>query len=127
MILFLANLSTFFAATASPCTLPKKFFFVVPPWWQYLNGKKEFGQCMPVFTFPNDILPVGLAIVDMLLRLAGLIAIVAIIIAGVGYMTAGGDVQKAASARKRIYNALIGLAIVAIASGVVAFIGNKLV
>lgn len=126
MILFLANLSTFFAATVS-CPLPKKLFFVVPPWWQYLDGKEEFGQCMPVFTFPNDILPVGLAIVDMLLRLAGLIAIISIIIAGVGYITAGGAVEKTASARKRIYNSLIGLAIVAIASGVVAFIGNKLV
>ena len=127
MILFLANLSAFFAATATPlCPLPKKLFFVLPPWWEYLKGKKEFGNCVPDFTFPNDILPIGLAVVDMLLRVAGLIAIVSIIIAGVAYITAGGDVQKTASARKRIYNALIGLAIVAVASGVVAFIGNKL-
>ena len=126
MILFLANLSSFFAAASTTCPLPKKTFFVLPPWWEYLKGKNEFGQCLPNFTFPNDILPVGLAIVDMLLRVAGLIAIVSIIIAGVAYITAGGDVQKTASARKRIYNALIGLAIVAVASGVVAFIGNKL-
>src|SRR3989344_4521680 len=125
MILFFANLSAFFAATGNACTLPKKLFFVLPPWWEYLEGKIEFGQCTPDFTFPNDILPVSLAIVDMLLRVAGLIAIIAIIIAGVSYITAGGMVEKTASARKRIYNSLIGLAIVAVASGVVAFIGNK--
>lgn len=123
MILFLGNLSSFFAVQ---CDLPKKLFFVLPPWWEYLEGTQEFGACVPSFSFPNDILPVGLAIVDMLLRVAGLIAIISIIVAGVAYITAGGAVEKTASARKRIYNALIGLAIVAVAAGVVAFIGNKL-
>ena len=124
MILFFSNLSSFFAIQ---CNLPQKKFFFLPPWWEYLEGTKEFGQCVPNFTFPGDILLVGLAIVDMLLRVAGLVAIVSIIIAGVAYITAGGAVEKTASARKRIYNALIGLAIVAIASGFVAFIGNTLV
>ena len=114
----------FLAAAADPC---RHAFFFFPPWWEYINPDKILADCSIAFSFPGDILPVGLAIVDMLLRVAGLVAIVSIIIAGVGYITASGDVQKTASARKRIYNALIGLAIVAIASGVVAFIGNKLV
>lgn len=100
-------------------------FFFFPPWWEYL-AKPSGSDCSIVFKFPHDILPVSLAIVDMVMRVAGLVAIISIIIAGVGYMTAAGDVQKTASARKRIYNSLIGLAIVAIASGVVAFIGNSL-
>ena len=104
-----------------------KSFFFIPPWWEYISPSKILDDCSIAFSFPSDILPVSLAIVDMLLRVAGLVAIVSIIIAGVAYITAGGDVQKAASARKRIYNALIGLAVVAIASGVVAFIGNTLV
>ncbi len=111
---------------AAACTISKHVFFFFPPWWEYLKGTNDLGQCLPDFTFPHDILPVGLAIIDMLMRAAGLIAIVSIIIAGVGYITAAGDIQKTASARKRIYNSLIGLAIVAIASGVVAFIGNSL-
>jgi len=123
-----AKFSNFFFATA--CTLPgagKNSFFGFPHWWQYLKGELDpLKQCAPAFTFPGDLLAVGLAIVDMLLRVAGLVAIVSIIIAGVQYITASGMVEKTASARKRIYNALIGLAIVAIASGVVAFIGNKL-
>ncbi|MBI4034316.1 hypothetical protein HY380_00285 [Candidatus Saccharibacteria bacterium] len=75
---------------------------------------------------PGDIWLIGLAIIDMLLRVAGFIAIISIIAAGVSYITAGGSVEKTASARKRIYNALIGLGIVFAASGFVAFIGNKL-
>lgn len=102
-------------------------FFFIPPWWEYINPAKIGADCSIAFSFPNDLLAVGLAIVDMLLRVAGLVAIVSIIIAGVGYITAAGQVEKTASARKRIYNALIGLAVVTIASGVVAFIGNTLV
>jgi len=81
---------------------------------------------VPDFHFPGDTWAVGLAIIDMLLRLAGLVAIISIIIAGVSYITAAGTVEKTASARRRIYNSLIGLALVLIASGAVAFIGNTL-
>src|SRR5260221_13082017 len=95
-------------------------FFFFPPWWEYLKQPLP-PDCAINFTFPNDILPVALAIVDILMRVAGLVAVISIIIAGVMYITAGGDVQKTASARKRIYNALIGLAIVSVASGLVAF------
>lgn len=101
-------------------------FFFIPPWWEYIDPAKIGADCSIAFNFPDDLLPVSLALVDMLLRVAGLVAIVSIIIAGVAYITASGDVQKAASARKRIYNSLIGLAVVAIASGLVAFIGNTI-
>ncbi|OVE79235.1 hypothetical protein BVY00_00980 [bacterium G20] len=114
------QISTFFFAATNPCD---HTFFFLPTWWEYLKTSPD---CSVQFSFPNDLLAVGLAIVDILLRVAGLVAIVSIIAAGVGYMTASGDVQKTASASKRIYNALIGLAIVSVSSGFVAFIGNKL-
>jgi len=109
------------------CTLSTKTFFFFPPWWEFLKGSQDaLGQCTPDFTFPGDIWVVGLAIVDMLIRLAGLVAVISIIVAGVAYITASGNPEKAASARRRIYNSLIGLAIVFIAAAVVAFIGNSL-
>lgn len=101
--------------------------FFIPPWWEYISPDKIGADCSIAFSFPNDLLAVSLAIVDMLLRVAGLVAIVSIIAAGVSYITASGTVEKTASARRRIYNSLIGLAVVAIASGFVAFIGNTLV
>jgi hypothetical protein len=103
-------------------------FFLLPHWWKYLNPPPDpsNGCSLPDFNFPDDIAPVGLALIDILLRVAGLVAIVSIIIAGVMYITAGGDMQRTAQARKRIWNALIGLSIVFLASGIVAFIGSKL-
>lgn len=114
------------AASVSTTACPKSNFFFIPPWYEYLDLHSDAGGCTPTFNFPDDILPVGLAIVDMLVRLAGFVAIVSIIIAGVTYVTAGGVVDKTATAKRRIYNSLAGLAIVSVAAGVVAFIGNKL-
>lgn len=124
LALFISKFSSFFVATM--CN--QHTFFFLPPWWEYLPPDKFAADCsIASFNFPNDLLAVGLAVVDMLLRVAGLVAIVSIIVAGVSYITAAGTVEKTASARRRIYNSLIGLAIVAIASGFVAFIGNTLV
>jgi len=110
------------------CPLPSanKFFFL-PPWWEYLNGAyDQLGKCSPSVSFPHVVLPIGLALIDIMIRVAGLVAIVSIIIAGIGYVTSGGNAENAAKARGRIYNALIGLAIVFVAAGLVAFIGNSL-
>lgn len=122
-----AKISLFlFAAPGDACDLPTRTFFFLPPWWEYLNGSyDELGKCSPDVNFPHVILPIGLAVIDILIRLAGFIAIISIIVAGVAYITSSGNPEKAVSARKRIYNSLIGLAIVFIAAGVVAFIGNK--
>jgi len=129
MMLALLNLlpAPFLAKAGDACTPKGGAFFFLPHWWEYLNTKVDnIGQCAPVFNFPNDILAVGLAIIDMLLRLAGLAAVISIIIAGIGYIAAAGSADKITASRKRIQNALIGLAIVLVASAVVSFIGNSL-
>lgn len=100
-------------------------FFFLPPWWKYLTPPAP-PDCSIAFNFPGDIWLVGLAILEILLRLAGMIAVAMIIIAGVKYMTALGNVEKTTSARRSIVNALIGLAITLVATGLVAFIGNKI-
>lgn len=121
---FVAKFYSIFATTHCD----NNTFFFLPPWWKYLPAEKFGDGCsISSFSFPGDFLAIGLAIIDMLLRVAGLVAIVSIIIAGVAYITAAGTVEKTASARRRIYNSLIGLAVVAVASGFVAFIGNTLV
>ena len=117
-------MTAIFAAAANSC---EHGFFFIPHWWEFLTTKPTpTNGCQIAFTFPGDILPVALAIVDMILRLAGLVAIVSIMISGVIYMTAGGDFAKTASAKTRIYNSMIGLGIVTLAAGIVYFIGNAL-
>jgi hypothetical protein len=102
-------------------------FFLLPKWWEYLGVDAD---CSVKFhsgiNGVSDIWLVGLAILDILLRVAGIVAIVGIMAGGIQYMTAGGNPEKAAGARKRIYNTLGGLAIVMLATFVVTFLGNKL-
>jgi hypothetical protein len=127
--ILLTKILPFYFGAGASCTLDKsQVFFFLPPWWEFIkNGSSDvLGACQPALEFPSSILSIGLAIIDILLRLAGLAATISIIIAGVTYMTAGGDVSKTASARRRIYNAFIGLAIVSIATVLVTFIGNSL-
>ncbi|HZP55289.1 MAG TPA: pilin [Candidatus Saccharimonadales bacterium] len=109
---------------ATNCAKPS--FFFLPTWYEYLNFTADpSGGCSVAINFPQDTLPIGLAILDILLRLAGFVAVIAIIISGIMYITATGSPEKAAAARKRLYNSLIGLAIAFVAAGVVAFIGNS--
>lgn len=129
MILALLNLMPIHivAKVGDACTPSGGGFFALPHWWEYLTTKvDEFGNCSPVFHFPGDIWAVALAVIDMLLRIAGIVAVLSIVIAGVVYVTSAGSTEKATSARKRIQNALIGLGIVVVASVVVSFIGNSL-
>lgn len=123
----------FFAAAPKPgaaCNLSNSSqnpFFGFPHWWEYLKGQIDpIGQCAPKVKFPDDLWLIGLAVIDILLTLAGIIAVVMIIIAGINYITTMGNPEKGSSARKRITNSLIGLGIVLIASAVVTFIGRSL-
>lgn len=119
-----AKLSSFFFAATS-CA---HSFFFLPSWWEYLDPQPDpkTNCTIPSFDFPHDTLAVGLAILDILLRVAGFVAVVAIIIAGVEHIFSGGDAQKAAAARSRLWNSIIGLALAMTATAIVTFIGNQL-
>jgi hypothetical protein len=114
-------INAFFAAT----TCNHSFFFF-PNWWEFLPPPDPNKGCEIAFTFPGDIWAVGLAVLDMLLRLGGFVAVISIIVAGIQYITSGGSTDKGVSARKRLVNSLIGLGIVLIASVVVKFIGHTI-
>lgn len=99
-------------------------FFGFPVWWKYLTVNTA--DCTVSANFPEDIWAIAIVVVEILLRIAGFVAVIAIIIAGIKYMTAQGNPEKAAAARKNIYNAVIGLLIALVASVFVSFIGNRL-
>ncbi len=98
-------------------------FFGFPHWWQYVTLGPN---CEVQLTLPNDIWAIGLAILGMLLYLAGIAAVVSIVIAGAGFITSGGNAEKAAGARRRVINSVIGLVIALIATVTVTFVGNSL-
>src|SRR4051812_5332202 len=98
------------AMYGAACNLPKHQFFFLPSWWEFVPTKIDnvTNQCVVAFKFPNDIWSVGLAILDMLLRIGGFAAVISIVIAGIQYIMAAGNPEKGSSARKRLTNSLIG-------------------
>lgn len=121
------NFAAFNIGHCDPNKVNGGSFFGFPHWWKYVkNGNYDgVGNCTPTIQFPEGIWAIVFAGIDILLYLAGLVAVISIIIAGISYITAAGNSDAITKARKRIVNALIGLAVVIIASAIVSFIGNS--
>lgn len=116
------HLFTFFG-----CTVKKSTILGLPTWYEYLDGVTDKnGICSPGITGLNDIWLVVLAIIDIALRVAAIIAVGFIIYAGFRYITSQGDANKTAQAKDTIVNALIGLAISVSATLIVTFIARSL-
>lgn len=101
-------------------------FFAFPTWYKYLKaGAAGGGPCSIMFKFPDDIPLVALAMLDIVLRLAGIVAVFFVVIGAVSYVTSQGDSNAVAKARGTILNALIGLLIATFSIAIVSFIGAK--
>jgi hypothetical protein len=74
-------------------------------------------------TGPNGILK---KVSLVLATVAGITAVVIIIVGGFQIVTSAGDASKVASGRKSILGAIIGLIIVVLAESIVLFVVNKL-
>lgn len=57
---------------------------------------------------------------------AGIAAVVMIIVAGLQFIFSGGEAQKTATARNTILYAIIGLIVIALASAIITFVVSKL-
>lgn len=113
-------------------------FFSFPTWYKYLEqetvGRGDNARCVVEFSLRNDsgkfqgddLLLVILAIIDILIRVAGLVALAFILIGGIKYITSQGSPEGTKNAKDTIFNAIIGLVIAIIAASVVAFIGRTL-
>lgn len=66
------------------------------------------------------------AAIRILQTIVGLIALFTLIIAGLTYITSGGDSGKTKSAKDRILYAVIGLVVVALAEVIVQFVLNRI-
>lgn len=122
MDLFVRGLS-YFAACGKPT------LFGIPSWYSYLDLQQNSvtGTCDVVnFNVPGSFINIGLAILDMALHLAALVAVGFVIYGAFLLVMSRGEPDKAAQGRQAIINALVGLVIALIAVGVVGFLGTKL-
>lgn len=124
-----ASAATNTPSTSSPCTLDTGGILGIPPWYKYLNGEQDLSRpdgCSPVIDSTEAALPIGIAILEAMLRLSGYVAVVFVIIGGVKYITSAGNPEKASEAKSTIINTFVGLIIIIVASGIVSYIGRSL-
>lgn len=127
---------------AAGCSKPK-LLGVFVPWYQYLHVSKDkdTGDCgiqdfhlLPGKqqtdttgrTYNSDVPLILLAIVDDMVRLAGLVAVIFVVMGGIQYATSQGNPDATAKAQSTIINALIGLAVAMVAVAFVTFLGSVL-
>ena len=105
-----------------------KGIHILPTWYKYLNTNSDpNGGCSVEFNFPADLAGIGLAVVEILLRIGALVAVAYVIYGGFMYITSQGEPDKAKNARQAILNAIIGLVLTLLATGIVSFLGRQLI
>lgn len=126
-----AALYSLFAAGSGACA--DRTFLGLKPWYHYLQVtyNKATSTCDVSFNAlgngkNSDILLVLLAIVDDLLILAGIVAVVYVIYAGIKYIMSQGSPDETAKAQSTLLNSLLGLALAMVAVAVVSYLGNHL-
>lgn len=96
----------------------------LPFWHEYISDENcNIGQ---ITDWPLTAGSVAIAFVEILLRIAGMVAVGYIIYGGFRYIVSQGEPDATKAARETILNAVIGLVIAIIATAVVNFIGNML-
>jgi len=74
----------------------------------------------------NVVLDTINKVINILAVLAGVVAVIMIMIAGFTYVTAGGNAEDTKKARGRIIYAAVGLAVIALSWAIVRFITSKI-
>jgi hypothetical protein len=112
---------------------PDKSVLGIPTWYKYLEGEVVAGKCRPIIdTESGDAvsvgkaLPIGLAILEIMMTLGGLVAVVMIFVGSFKFIIAQGESAKINEAKNTVINSIVGLVIVIVATRIVSFIGNRL-
>jgi hypothetical protein len=123
-----SSLFTFFAASCNQ----QPSFFSLPTWYKYLGLEYEgiTQRCEVRFSLIENgvfngsgLLLIALAVIDILIRIAALVAVAYVIYGGFQYMTSQASPEGTKAAQSTILNAVIGLVIAVLAAAIVSFIG----
>lgn len=123
-------LLSLFASRADDCS--KGDFLGLRPWYHYLSDDRFEGCDIKNFRFfpdgdlKSDVPLVLLAVVDDLLRIAGIVAVGFVLVGAIQLITSQGSPDDTNKAQSTIINALIGLAVAIVAATFVAYLGNRL-
>jgi hypothetical protein len=115
-------------AATNSCS--KGSFLGLESWFHYLPKSDFDGNCniqnFTVLGSKSELLLIGLAILDDLIRIAALVAVGYVIYGGIQYVTSQGSPDATGKAQQTIINALIGVVLATLAASIVGFVGAKL-
>lgn len=124
LLLFITSVSnTAYAAPPANCT---KSFLGIPYWYEYVPLNADCTVNTAAVNAGTLTILIFMGIFDILMYLAGLLAVIFVIYGGFQFLTSVGEPQKIAGARKTILNAIIGLVLAIVASQLVGFIAGRL-
>lgn len=98
-------------------------FLGFPNWYKHLPGWRS---CQPRITSLKQVWVVVLNIVDIMIRLAGIVVVAMIIWGGFKYIRSQGEPSKLSDAKDTILNSIIGLVIVIAAVAIVEFAAGSI-
>lgn len=99
-------------------------FLGFPTWYKYIQDPND--PAMVKVTSINDVWLVVAAIIEILLRVAGMVAVAFVIYGGFQYVTSQAEPDAVNKARQTIVSALIGLAISILAAAAVNFVAGSI-
>lgn len=124
------------AAQVAPACDASAGFLGIPPWYKYLkvnddgNGNCTVELAKKPGTDRTDLTAavtrILLAVFEIILRIAGIIAVIFVVYGGIQYTLSQGEPDRTKGARTTIINALVGLAIAISATAIVNLIGNNI-
>ena len=116
----------FLANVGDSCSFGSSSFLGFPYWYQYLPGKMDVNNaCVPALNSINDVWLVGAAIIEILLRIAGIVAVVMIVYGGIQYVMSNGNPDQAQRAQHTLINAIIGLVVAVGAATIITYVAGR--
>lgn len=110
-------------------------FFAFPTWYKYLDGMNSIVKgpngtdvtiCTPQVAALGDIWLIVAAVIEILVRLAALIALGFVIWGGIKYIVSRGEPNSISQAKQIIIDGIIGLVIAIAATALINFAARSL-
>lgn len=99
-------------------------FLTFPNWHRGLE-KTDHPRCEVIIDDLYNVWVIVANIADIVIQLAGLLAVIFIIYGGIRYIISQGEPEKLQSAKKILTNAIVGLIFAILASTIVGFIAAQ--
>lgn len=99
-----------------------EFLLGLPYWHRNLDCDEDGGV---MFSSVNDLWIIVNNLIEMGIMIAGMLAVIMLVVGGIKYITSQGEPSAIQSAKKMIINSLIGLILAIFAGTIVGFLAGS--